>query len=140
MGTQGISLLLEFWGCRSKAVGDGVEMSSVVHKAVAVAGYEVVHSAFRRFDNGGVGGFVTGYDGHLAVRSWPASGHVMVDMYSCSPKRELRKSLIVLVAGLKSQSHRMQEISRGVEGQAPMVVIAEPESGMLSSEVNDDGM
>ena len=125
--TEGSVLILEFWGCDSRALRDGAEMAGVTRRVTRKMGMRIVHSAFRRLDSTkGVTGFVTGYGGHIAVRAWPGEGYAMVDLYSCDAEHDVNAAVEYLKRGLGADTCTVSRIERGRVPQA--------EDGMLPSE------
>lgn len=133
MGTQGTILLLEFWGCQAKAMGDGVDMARVLRLASSHIGFRIVHTAFRRFDNGGIGGFVTAYRGHIAIRSNPKDGYASVDIHVCDRRVDPHAAIESLKLGLKAKRYLLSEVFRG--DTPPSMPPDEAEGGMLPAEV-----
>ena len=133
--------MLEFWGCSGRPLRDGAEMAQLFRRVNRKLGTNTVHSAWRRLETGGVVGFSTSYDGHFAIRAWPKDGHVMVDGYSCRDVVDVKKVIPLLEKGFASTAYQITEVERGLGADQPplLVLTGQAESGMLPSEVMNDG-
>jgi S-adenosylmethionine decarboxylase len=81
--------------------------------AARTIGATVVGDTFHKFAPQGVSGSVVIAESHLSVHTWPETGYVSVDIYTCGGL-DPRVGLDYLGQALQATSCRIQEIVRGL--------------------------
>ena len=119
MKTIGRHLLAEFYGCDERVLGDIEKIRNHMLTAAGTIGAVVMGETFHRFTPRGVSGAVVISESHLAIHTWPESGYVAIDIYTCGgldPNPAVRE----LANSFGTKRYRVQEILRGLpEDLAP---------------------
>ena len=76
-------------------------------------GATIVGEAFHHFSPHGVSGTLVIAESHLSIHTWPESGYVAIDIFTCGDL-EPRPGFDYLGKALGARSCRVQEILRGV--------------------------
>lgn len=116
---QGLHLLAEWYGCpRSEAIKRAERLRSVAVQVVREVGFDVVSSLFQQFEPEGVVATIVCADGHLAIHTWPSTGFVAIDVYSCHLDANTRARANELLARLRQLLRPVwvntAEVNRGV--------------------------
>jgi S-adenosylmethionine decarboxylase len=120
--TQGRHLLVEYWGCDSRALDELGAVEALMKRAAEAAGATIVTSTFHRFSPQGVSGVVVVEESHLSIHTWPEKGYAAIDFYTCGNCRP-EKAHQVLAGGLKPQRVERMAVHRGLRPSAPSMVI-----------------
>ena len=113
MKTIGRHLIAEFYGCNPEVLDDTARIRADMLAAAEAVGATVVGEVFHRFSPQGVSGSVVIAESHLSIHTWPETGYVAVDIYTCGgldPRPGFRR----LGSALEARSCRVQEIVRGL--------------------------
>jgi S-adenosylmethionine decarboxylase len=111
--TIGRHLIAEFYGCCEQLLDDKEAVRGFMLQAAEVIGATVVGEVFHKFSPQGVSGSVVIAESHLSVHTWPETGYVAVDIYTCGGL-DPRLGFEALAASLEASSGRVQEIVRGL--------------------------
>ena len=113
METIGRHLIAEFYGCPADKLDDLEHIRSSMLQAVEEIGATLVGETFHRFAPQGVTGVVVIAESHLSIHTWPESGYVALDLYTCGGL-DPRPGLESLQRALEAHNGRFQEIVRGL--------------------------
>ncbi|RMD81504.1 MAG: adenosylmethionine decarboxylase [Candidatus Dadabacteria bacterium] len=113
MKTIGRHLIAEFYGCNSELLDDVDAIRSRLRTAAEVIGARIVGDTFHHFSPQGVSGSVVIAESHLSIHTWPETGYVAVDIYTCGGL-DPRVGFEYLGHALGAKSYRVQEIIRGL--------------------------
>lgn len=111
--TIGRHLIAEFYGCNPKTLDDTERIRAEMLDAANAVGATVVGEVFHRFSPQGVSGSVVIAESHLSIHTWPETGYVAVDIYTCGGL-DPRPGFRHLGRMLGARSCRVQEIVRGL--------------------------
>lgn len=111
--TEGVHLLVEYWGCDTAVLNDVAAIEEAMGRAASAAGAAVVASVFRPFEPSGVTGVVVLEESHLSVHTWPEDGYAAVDFFTCGDCVPERAHAILREAFLAEES----EILRVLRGR-----------------------
>jgi S-adenosylmethionine decarboxylase proenzyme len=81
--------------------------------AAEAIGAAIVGDTFHRFSPQGVSGSVVIAESHLSVHTWPETGYVAIDIYTCGGL-DPRIGFELLGDAFRAQKCRVQEIVRGL--------------------------
>lgn len=112
IGTEGIHLLVEYWGCDVAILNNVEAVEAGMQRAAEAAGAEIVASVIRPFTPQGVTGVLVLEESHLSIHTWPESGYAAVDLFTCGDCRPERAHAVIRDA-LKATSSEMIRVSRG---------------------------
>ncbi len=111
--TIGRHLIAEFYGCSGPALNDVEEIRTHMRAAAEAIGATIVGDTFHKFSPQGVSGSVVIAESHLSIHTWPETGYVAVDIYTCGGL-DPRIGFTYLGHALRARSYRVQEIVRGL--------------------------
>jgi S-adenosylmethionine decarboxylase len=111
--TIGRHLIAEFYGCNPDVLDDTERIRTAMLSAASAVGATVVGEVFHHFAPQGVSGSVVIAESHLSIHTWPETGYVAVDIYTCGGL-DPRPGFRHLAVALGAPSCRVQEIVRGL--------------------------
>ena len=113
MKTLGRHLIAEYYDCDVSVLNDVDHIRSAMLAAAEIVGATVVGEVFHRFSPQGVSGSVVISESHLSIHTWPESGYVAVDIFTCGGL-DPRPGFQHLEWELGASQSRVQEILRGL--------------------------
>jgi S-adenosylmethionine decarboxylase len=109
----GRHLLVEFYNCNSEVIDDESLVERHMNEAAIKAQATVVQSTFHKFAPQGVSGVVVIAESHLAIHTWPESGYVAVDLFTCGETVNPWVAFEYLKDKFEATKHETQEMVRG---------------------------
>ena len=97
----------------SENINDLKFIKKVFMDAVKKAGLTVLTSKFHKFKPHGVSGFIMISESHLSIHTWPESGYVAIDVFTCGSLSKCREAYEYIVSMFKPAYHTKTEIARG---------------------------
>ena len=97
----------------SKSINDLKFIKKVMLDAAKRAGLTILNSKFHKFKPQGVSGFIMISESHLSVHTWPESGYVAVDVFTCGEPSQCRTAYDYIISVLKPSHHSEMVIKRG---------------------------
>ncbi|MEM2144027.1 MAG: adenosylmethionine decarboxylase [Candidatus Jordarchaeaceae archaeon] len=88
-------------------------IKKVLIDAAKKAGLTILNSKFHKFEPQGVSGFIMISESHLSIHTWPESGYVAIDVFTCGEPSQCRIAYDFIVSMLKPAYHTEIEIKRG---------------------------
>lgn len=113
MNPIGRHLILDFWGCDARVLGDVAILEEALVRAATAADAHVVKRVMHAFLPHGVTGMLLLAESHLSIHTWPEEGYAAIDFYTCGPGDPTR-SEGPLVDVLRPTRIERQSIARGV--------------------------
>lgn len=113
MKTIGRHLIAELYGCDTRALNDAELIRTLMIGAAERCGATVMSDTFHKFEPHGVSGTVVISESHLSIHTWPESGYVAADIYTCGGL-DPRPGFRFLGEQLRATRSRVQEILRGL--------------------------
>ena len=113
MKTIGRHLIVELYGCDTALLDDVALIRRHMIAAAERCRATVMSDTFHHFDPHGVSGTVVISESHLSIHTWPESGYVAVDIYTCGGL-DPRPGFRYLAEQLGATQSRVQEILRGL--------------------------
>jgi S-adenosylmethionine decarboxylase len=120
MQSTGISLLLDLYDCLSPYLNNADALQQLFAEALHTAGFQVVERLAHRFAEHGQGTtmiFIL-QQSHAALHTWPESGYISVDVYSCGRSMEVRAALEALCIQLSQKLSAGRTAAQWVERNA----------------------
>lgn len=105
-------------GCSALA---GVDPNAVVNtfvNALVRAGATVVNSTFHHFPGTGLTAVVILAESHAVLHSWPETGTIHLDIFSCSARLDSRAAIEEMARVYGATSVSIQEVERA-DGHSP---------------------
>jgi S-adenosylmethionine decarboxylase len=109
---------VDLTGCTALAGRDPVELVRVFSAALRQAGATVVQEVSHLFPETGLTSVLILSESHAVLHSWPESGTVNIDIFSCSTKLKSLQAIDELRLAFGAQHVSVQEIARA-DGHAP---------------------
>jgi S-adenosylmethionine decarboxylase len=76
----------DFAGCAELSSFDAPALAAMFADALTGAGATIVHRATHAFPGGGLTCVLILAESHAVLHSWPETGTVNIDIFSCSPR------------------------------------------------------
>jgi len=111
--TLGRHILVEFYNCDPKVLGDAKLIEKEMRQAALEAKATIVTSDFHQFEPWGVSGAVIVEESHLTIHTWPEYGFASADFFTCGDI-DPWKSFEYLEEVLKAEFSESVEIPRGL--------------------------
>ena len=112
----GTHLLLDMWGTRNLTDASAVE--AILRDAAEGCGATLVHLELHSFaGSGGITGIAILAESHMSIHTWPESGFVAVDIFTCGSCDPYR-AIPILKRGFAPSRTQLGEHRRGVEREA----------------------
>ena len=101
----GLHLMAEWYDClgRAQLLRVEHELRQTCVAATHAAELTVVGDHFHTMPDGGVLGMVLLAESHLAIRTWPATAGVALDIFVCNHRNDNRHRARALYAGLRAE-------------------------------------
>jgi S-adenosylmethionine decarboxylase len=110
-------------GCTALAA---LEPAAIVRSFVTAlerAGATVVQSSSHAFPGAGLTGVLILCESHAVIHTWPETGTVNIDIFSCSPRLKSREAVAELGRVFGARHISVQEIPRA-DGHSPVPAYA----------------
>ncbi|MBI5508054.1 MAG: adenosylmethionine decarboxylase [Deltaproteobacteria bacterium] len=114
MHTLGRHLIAELYGCDPGRSDDLAWVRRTMLTATRKIGATIVGEVFHHFAPQGVTGSVVIAESHLSVHTWPESGYVSIDIFTCGAL-DPQPGFVYLAARFEAARYRIQEIARGTD-------------------------
>jgi len=114
MRELGRQLVVELWGCE-RATDDAEGIRRALFRAVERAGATVIEVCVHPFSPHGVSGMAMLAESHIAVHTWPETGYVAVDVFTCGETVAPERAVEVLCDLFCPQHTSVVEIRRGIQ-------------------------
>lgn len=108
----GNHIILDFYGCKSKLIGDPKKIEKVMIEAAKKAKATIVTYDFHRFEPWGISGAVIIQESHLTIHTWPEHKYAALDLYTCGDI-DSKKAFDYLKQQFKPVKVEIKEIDRG---------------------------
>lgn len=117
--TIGLHVLGEWYGCpRAGPMKRAERLAQVCSQLAREVRFEVVSHAFQQFEPDGVIGVLILSDAHIAIHTWPETGFVAIDVYTCHLTPDTRQRALEFLGKLRDVLRPVwvdtSEINRGV--------------------------
>ncbi len=110
----GRQLVVELWGC-SGATDDAEEIRRALLRAVERAGATVIEVYVHPFNPHGVSGMAMLAESHISVHTWPETGYVALDVFTCGEAVVPEGAVEELCDLFRPQHTSVVEITRGIQ-------------------------
>jgi S-adenosylmethionine decarboxylase len=135
MHTLGRHLIAEFYGCDPVVSDDLPRLRRLMVTATRRVGATVIGEVFHHFAPQGVTGSVVIAESHLSVHTWPESGYVSVDVFTCGGL-DPRPAFDFLADKLTATEYRVLEIVRGLDADVARAAKLLPKNVVLFTKMS----
>lgn len=110
---RGTHLLLTLFGCPADLLNDEQALRSLTEQASLATGATILQLSSHKFTPQGVTALAVLAESHASIHTYPESGTVFWDCFTCGQTCKPELSIAVLVEALKPNSMQKQMILRG---------------------------
>jgi S-adenosylmethionine decarboxylase len=111
-------------GCEALAALDPAEIVATFAAALQRAGANVVKTATHEFSGAGLTTVLILRESHAVLHTWPETGTVNIDIFSCSPRLKSLEAVEELSRFLGASQMSVQEITRADGRRAEHTALA----------------
>jgi S-adenosylmethionine decarboxylase len=105
--------------CRRVTALSGEEITAVFAEALTAAGATVVEAVSHNFPGAGLTSVLFLAESHAVLHTWPETGTVNIDIFSCSPRLKSLSAIAAIAEALDAGSMSIQEVQRA-DGHGPL--------------------
>ena len=116
--TTPASFSADLTGCAALPVLSGDEVADLFISALARAGGTIVNTVSHTFPQVGLTCVLILAESHAVLHTWPETGTVNIDIFSCTPRLKSVEAIHELGRGLGARAVSIQEVARA-DGHAP---------------------
>ncbi|MEI6233653.1 MAG: adenosylmethionine decarboxylase [Planctomycetota bacterium] len=115
MKTQGRHVVCELTGCPAEKLSSVEHVKAEIYAAAVKANATVLHGFFHHFAPNGVTGMLCLAESHIAIHTWPETGYVAIDIYTCGETATPLDAIDYLATAFEAQQRHVLELARGVQ-------------------------
>jgi S-adenosylmethionine decarboxylase len=108
----GTHCLLELYGCDAERINDPEFLEQTLKTAADTSRATLIKTFVHKFEPQGVTGFALLGESHISLHSWPESGYVAADCYTCGDKAIPELACEYLAKQLKAKSSSISTFKR----------------------------
>jgi len=109
----GKHLILELWGCDSKALDDQEGIERMLIDAVKACGATLICVKTHKFSPQGVTGVAVLAESHISIHTWPELGYAAIDVFTCGEHVNPEDAIPTIRSFLKPTNFEVIDIKRG---------------------------
>lgn len=113
MNSKGSHVVCELTGCCPDTIADARLIEAILRDGAIAAQATVVHGFFHEFRPAGVTGMLCLAESHMSVHTWPETGYVALDIYTCGEHTAPRAAVAEITARLKARASYIVVLTRG---------------------------
>lgn len=108
----GTHCLLELYGCDADRIDDPNFLEDLLQQAAHVSKATLIKTYVHKFDPQGVTGFALLGESHISLHSWPETGYVAADVYTCGTTAVPELACEFLFKQLKAKASSISTFKR----------------------------
>lgn len=105
--------ILELLGCPSDQLNDVAHIEAALREAALVAKSTLLKQVSYQFEPCGVTALALLAESHISVHTWPESGYVAIDVFTCGQHTQPEQACHYLVEAFQSSQHSLTTLNRG---------------------------
>jgi S-adenosylmethionine decarboxylase len=113
-GVVGRHVIAELRGCTHCDFDE--QIYAVLQEAVKAAGATLLHMYVHKFEPQGMTGIAVLAESHISFHTWPETGYVAVDVFTCGAHTDPEAALQVLKIFFQAQDMLVWHFDRGRNG------------------------
>ena len=114
MDTTSTHIMCELGGCNPQTLNDLAPIKKAMRAAAAAANCTVLGENYHQFTPVGISALFFLAESHFSLHTWPESGYVAVDIYTCGRRAKPHDAIEILAEAFEAQSVQVVDIKRGV--------------------------
>ena len=103
----GTHTLIDFWNCRECTPA---EWDTLLRSVVAAAGVQLLELRVQEFEPQGLTAFCLLSESHLSVHTWPETGYVGIDVFTCGENCRPEKAVELLNDFLQPETSHVRSL------------------------------
>jgi len=105
--------ILELLGCPSARLNDIAWIDAALREAALIAKSTLLKQVSFQFEPCGVTALALLAESHISVHTWPESGYVAIDVFTCGQHTQPEQACHYLVKAFQSSQHSLTTLPRG---------------------------
>lgn len=112
----GTHLILDLFGCNPEKINSGKFLHCLMKKICQQAPFTVLKKSSYKFNPHGITILYLLSESHFSIHTWPESGFVSVDIFSCGEHdRDTFKKLAKIISKeLEAKNYKVRILKRGL--------------------------
>lgn len=126
---MGVHIIADLLGVDPKKIARVEDLRIILDRVISKSGLHSVSSIFHQFEPHGVSAAYILSESHLSVHTWPESGYVALDIFTCGSDEHALRAFDLLIEELKPTAvekrvlrREFYERSRRADTQVPIRV------------------
>ena len=112
MSELGVHIIGDFLGVDPGKIAKVEVLRVILDRVISKSGLHVVSSVFHQFEPHGVSAVYILSESHFSVHTWPESGYVALDIFTCGPDEPAFKAFDLLIEELKPKTVEKKVVKR----------------------------
>ncbi len=124
---MGVHIIADFLGVDPGKIARVEDLRVILDRVISKSGLHVVSSIFHQFEPHGVSAAYILSESHFSIHTWPESGYVALDIFTCGSDECALRAFDLLVEELKPTAiekkvlrREFYERSRGANTEVPI--------------------
>jgi len=109
---KGKHLVLDMYECNATKINDPIFVDSVLTEASNKARSTLLNLKLHLFEPQGITGFALLAQSHISFHSWPETGYVAVDIYTCGQDTDPVEAVSYIIDQFQAERYSVNTLSR----------------------------
>lgn len=105
--------ILELYGCPSDLLNHVAFIEATLQKAAEIAKSTLLKQVAYQFEPTGVTALALLAESHISIHTWPESGYIAIDVFTCGQHTQPEQACHYLVEAFQSSDHSLVTMARG---------------------------
>ena len=105
--------ILELYGCPSNLLNDIASIEATLREAAQVAKSTLLKQVAYQFEPCGVTALALLAESHISVHTWPESGYIAIDVFTCGQHTQPEQACYYLIDAFQAGQHSLTTLARG---------------------------
>lgn len=105
--------ILELYGCPSDLLNHVAFIEATLQEAAEIAKSTLLKQVSYQFEPCGVTALALLAESHISVHTWPESGYIAIDVFTCGQHTQPEQACHYLVEAFQSSDHSLVTMARG---------------------------
>ena len=112
MFNLGVHIIADFLGVDPRKIARVEDLRVILDRVISKSGLHAISSIFHQFEPHGVSAAYILSESHLSVHTWPESGYVALDIFTCGSDECALNAFDLLVEELKPSAIEKKVLRR----------------------------
>lgn len=123
--------ILELYGCPAELLNNVRFIQRSLKEAARHAQSTLLKKVSYRFKPHGVTALVLLAESHISVHTWPESGFIAADVFTCGQHTQPEQACYYLMTAFEAQSHSLITLPRGRSSPSTQAALKQLNEGLL---------